>query len=190
METLPSKPVVIPLSKGKIFLTLLGSLAFVALGIWFLGTKDPELSSPVVKVVGGVAVLFFGACGLFALTKLFDFRPGLVIDAEGIIDNSSAVAAGRIRWEEITGLSVTTIQRTQILNILVRSPEALLEGKGRLARLAGSANIGMTGTPVNISSHALKVRFDDLGPLIHHWWVAHHQTGPTPEPTGDSPTPS
>lgn len=94
----------------------------------------PLSKTKIMLIFAGL--IFFGFCGVYAAGKLADRKPGLVIDDEGIIDNSSAIAAGRIRWGNMMGFTVTTIQGTKILNILVRSPQSYLEGKGRLARLA------------------------------------------------------
>lgn len=157
-------PIIIALSKTKILLIAAGSLAFALLSAWILFTKepDPRLNSPRAKAAGMAGIVFFGFCGAFAVWKCSDSKPGLIIDAEGIIDNSSAIAAGRVRWSDITGFSVSKIQGTRILNILVASPESYVAGKGWLSRMAGAANIKLVGTPINISSHSLKIDFDEL----------------------------
>ncbi|MFO1486188.1 MAG: STM3941 family protein [Verrucomicrobiaceae bacterium] len=139
----------------------------------------PLSKTKIMLIFAGL--IFFGFCGVYAAGKLADLKPGIVIDDEGIIDNSSAIAAGRIHWDNMMGFTVTTIQGTKILNILVRSPQSYLEGKGRLARLAGAANIKMVGTPVNITSHALKIKFDDLVRLINEACIAHSKRVPRSE---------
>jgi len=178
-----SAPISIPLSKTKIFLIFLGSLLFVILSSWILLSErsDPVLHSVKAKIAAVVGIAFFGFGGIYAAGKLADRKPGLIIDSEGIIDNSSAVAAGRVRWDDMTGLTVSKIQSTRFLNILVRSPQACLEGKSRLMKLAGAANIKMTGTPINISSNALKIKFDDLVRLINEAAIAHSNRMPHSE---------
>ena len=96
----------IPLSKTKLVLLLLASLVFVASAIWLL--LQPPLprgffwgSTFMIKSIGIVTILFFGSLSLFIGNKLRDTQPGLTISAEGIKDNSSAVAAGLIPWQDI-----------------------------------------------------------------------------------------
>ena len=82
----------IPLSKNKLFWGIGGSLLFVIAGIWlFLNAESFQehsfrlLRNPiVVKGVGILSVLFFGATGFFGIKKLFDKKVGLTIDSNGI----------------------------------------------------------------------------------------------------------
>ena len=57
---------------------------------------------------------------IYGCIKIFDSKPGLVIDAEGLIDNSSAAAAGRIPWTDIGGVNVFTMHRQRMLTIELR----------------------------------------------------------------------
>lgn len=72
----------IPFSKTKMVLTLLGSLVFIGLGLWFV--IDPPASNhrvfgnPTrVFTVGLVSMLFFGLVCVVVIRKLVDNRPGL-----------------------------------------------------------------------------------------------------------------
>jgi hypothetical protein len=60
----------------------------------------------VLRAVAVIGAGFAGLCACYASIKVFDRRPGLVIDKEGIVDNSSGVAVGRVPWHEITGARV------------------------------------------------------------------------------------
>lgn len=154
----------IPSSKVKLMLMTAGAILFVAVGIWLLGLADTQSRYPPAYVKG-VAVLtigFFGLCGLFAFFKLFDGSPGLVLDREGIIDNSSAVAAGRVSWREIRDVQVVSVSGQRFLAFIVTDPEKYL-GKGNpVSSFFAKMNYRMYGTPVFISAHALRVRFEDL----------------------------
>ena len=160
--------VVVPLSKGKILLLALGAVVFIVLGAWFyLNADDMPYRNPLVaKTVGGACVLFFGVCAIYASRKLFDSSPGLIIDAEGLVDNSSGISAGRIPWSDITGFKVSTIQRQKFLSIEVRNPEAYLQRASRPKRFLVAANMKFFGGPIHISSNALAISFDDLVKII------------------------
>lgn len=80
----------IPTSKTKTSLMLLvASIAFVIAGIWLLFISLCEsliILIFLLSFTGFVSIVFFGACGLSSLIRLFDTQPGLVLDSEGIID--------------------------------------------------------------------------------------------------------
>lgn len=156
----------ITIASSKVKLTLLtaGAALFVAGGIWLFGLADTQSRySPIyVKGVSVLTIGFFGLCGLYGLLKLFDGSPGLVLDREGIIDNSSGVAAGRISWREIRDIQVRSIGGQRFVAVMVADPEKYL-GKGNfLSRFFVKANYKMYGTPIFISAHSLKVKFEDL----------------------------
>lgn len=160
--------VVVPLSKSKRGLLLLGSIAFVvgSLWIWSLADSQNRFSPIYLKVVAVAGLAFFGLCGVHGCFKLFDMRPGLIIDSGGIVDNSSAVAAGRILWEEITGFSVSEIAGQRFLTVAVSNPQKFVRRGWFIVRLLNALNTKMTGSPINISSNSLKMQFDELVELM------------------------
>jgi hypothetical protein len=160
----PAEPLAIPLSRRKILLLTAGAWAFVALSAWLWTIADiqPRFNPLVVKGAAVAAVLFFGLCGAYGCRKIFDRRPGLVLDAEGIIDNASGLAAGRVPWEEITAIHVTEISNQRILTIIVADPGRYLARGSAFTRLLNRANIHLTGSPVNISANTLAVDFEEL----------------------------
>jgi len=168
MNTAPTTKVAIPLSKGKVLLFLAGAVAFVAVGIflWSIAETQDRYNALYVKVVALVSMAGFGLSGVYFCIKLFDGRPGLIIDAEGIVDNSSGVAAGRIPWSEIVGLSITTIRRASFVTVHVTDPYKYVERAGALKRMIHSVNIKMVGSPINISSVELRIPFDELVRLL------------------------
>ena len=155
---------VIPLSKAKIVLLLLGSLAFVGSGIWIWSVADNQthFNPFYIRAVAVAGVSFFGLCALYCSFKVFDTRPGLIIDNQGIVDNSSAVAAGRISWDEIVGVKVAEVSGQRFITVEVANPERIVERGGFLSRLLNGESMKMTGSPINISSNSLNVKFDTL----------------------------
>ena len=106
-------------SKTKLLLVFLGSLTFVALGLWFViepptNHHNRHYSPTILLIVGYASIIFFGLCALIAMRKLFDNRPGLVIDDLGLSDNSSGVSSGQILWADILYISVIEIQIQKI----------------------------------------------------------------------------
>jgi hypothetical protein len=156
--------VVVPLSKVKVALHLLGAIVFVAAGIWIWWIADTQgqLSSLLMKAVAVADVAFFGLAAIYLCVKVLDTRPGLVIDSHGIVDNSNAVAAGRIFWHDIVGLRVSESAGQRFITIEVVNAERFVTRGNRLRQMLNAANTKMTGSPINISSNSLQVKFDDL----------------------------
>lgn len=157
----------IELSKAKMILLLLGAIVFVAAGLWMFSLNPETIreahKNPLfVHGVGIAAMVFFGLCVLAALRKLFDKRPGLVLNSSGIIENSSSVSAGFIPWSEIVGAEIFQVHRQKMLIIKVINPEAYIERGNALKRLANRANYKMCGSPIAITSNTLKISFPEL----------------------------
>jgi hypothetical protein len=165
---------IVELSKKKVFLIILGSCAFVALGVWLLfldeATIQSQRRSPMlVHGIGLVAVAFFGLIGAFGIKKLFDKKPGLVFNSSGIVDNSSAVSAGLIPWSEILGAEIFETHKQKMLIIKVRYPQKYIERGGQLKQLLNKANYKMCGSPIAITSSGLKVNFQELLSLFSQY---------------------
>ena len=129
--------ITIPLSKKKTFLAFLGSLCFVLLGVWLFNLEDADIETKFWAVVD---VLFFGFCLIFTLIKLFDNKPGLIINDQGIIDQSSAVSAGLIRWENIKDIAILEMYGQKILTIYVKNQEEILMQQPDLQRKVMNMN--------------------------------------------------
>lgn len=161
--------IVIALSKFKLTLITGGAILFVLVGIWLFGIADTQTrDSPLyLKGVSVLAVGFFGLCGIYGLVKLFDGSPGLVLDREGVVDNSSALAVGRVPWRDIHDVEALSISGQHFLALVVLDPEKYL-GKGNiLRRLFVRLNYKLYRTPICISANALEIEFEDLEKHIH-----------------------
>lgn len=162
----------IPLSKTKMTITFLGSLAFVGLGLWFL--INPPKSNhwlfgnpTLIFVVGLASVLFFGLVAITIFRKFSDKKAGLIISKDGITDNSSGVSAGLIPWTDIQEIKVSQVMNQKFLMFIVSNPQDYLDKvKNPLKRNAMKVNYKTYGSPISISSNALKTNFDDLQKLL------------------------
>ena len=161
----------IPLSKKKMFLALFGALIFLVLGINFMVNPEKYISyafrSPeLIRISGISAFLFSTLCIIFISIKLFDKKPGLTIDKNGITDNSNYNKVGLIEWNEIIGIRTEQIMSTKFLLIDVQNPEKFIEKASRIKASLMRANMRMYNTPLSISSTALKYDFENLEKTI------------------------
>jgi hypothetical protein len=165
---------IIELSKGKILLLVIGAAAFVALGIWMYRLdpawieSQPRFNNPLITHgIGIVSVVFFGLCGILGIKKMFDRRPGLILSAAGLSDNSSGVSAGVIPWDEIEGFGVFKIRSQKLLVIRLTDPEKYIQAGGPGRRALRAMNFKLCGSPFTIASNSLKISFDDLVSLCN-----------------------
>jgi hypothetical protein len=119
----------------------------VSVVLWYV---RPTL---VVRTVALVGTLFFGLCGVYAIVKLFDRRPGLILDHEGIVGAQS------------------------FLTIDVRDPRRFVERGGALRRLLNRANVGIVGSAINISTIGLAISREELGRHVAAFYAAYGRRG-------------
>ncbi len=158
----------IKLSKTKGILTFLGSVAFVLVSIWLISFADNQhrYSQGFVKAAGYVGLIFFGLCGLYIFYKLFDTKPGLVIDDKGILDNSSAASGHIIKWDRIVGLRVGQVKSTKFILIDLVDPEQFMNEMKGIKKTLMWGTYKMYGTPTSILCSTLNCDFDKLYNLI------------------------
>jgi len=159
----------IPLGKTKLLLGIGGSLLFIVAGYFLFTTlayKQTILNPSFVKAAGVAGILFFGATGIYGIRKLFDKSIGLIIDENGIFDNTNASSIGLIKWSDITGIEVKQVQSTRFLLVYAINPEDYMNKAKGIKRKLMVANNKFYGTPLSITSNTLKCSFDELENLI------------------------
>jgi hypothetical protein len=158
----------IPLSKKKLIIMLIGSIGFVAVGLWFV-INPPAINnsffgnSTVILLTGIASILFFGLCAVFMARKISDKKPGLIIDNIGITDNSSGVSAGQIFWNDIENISVIELHRQKLIMLHLTNPQEYIDKQtSGFKRKVMNMNLNMYETPCIISSNTLQINFDEL----------------------------
>jgi hypothetical protein len=162
----------IPLNKSKIVMMLIGASAFVAIGLWFV-IAPPEIKNSYwgnptrLAFAGYASIFFFGLCAAFFIRKLPDTKPGLIIENTGLIDNSGALSAGQILWEDIVNISVLEMHKQKLLMLEVKNPQVYINRQsGLLKRKGMELNYKMYGTPLSITANGLKMPFEELYTLV------------------------
>jgi hypothetical protein len=164
----------IPLSKTKLLLGIGGSILFIVLGIWLFTHSNDFQNMPlrmlrnptIIKIAGIAGVLFFGATGIYGFKKMFENNVGLLIDDNGIIDNTNASSIGLIKWSDITEIKTEQVMSTKFLLIYTKDPNGILAKVTGIKRKLMVGNLKMYGTPISITSNTLKYNFNDLEKLL------------------------
>lgn len=171
-------PVTVPLSKGKLLLAFLGACVFVILGIWLWGRTDQYTGFALAKAWFGAitCVLFFGAGAVVLAIKLFDRRPGLVLNDEGVHRLGLLGFQPVIPWKHITHCSTVKVERTTILLVHVDNVEEVIARLAPIARWFQRMAIVRYGTPHSLASTNLRIDIEQLKALIENGAEAHRRT--------------
>lgn len=166
-ETTPGRVaaerLVIPMAKGSLTRFLVISIVGVAGFAYLLfGRADSTALAPLLRVLSTAGIVFCILSAVFAARRLFDPTPGLVLDAEGLIDNSNVLGAGRVRWDEITEIRVTKSGPQRFLTVLVDDPRKFIDRGRSMRRKIYEANYRKAGSPVNVTGRTLAIPFEEL----------------------------
>lgn len=158
----------IPVNKKKISLYLLGSIAFVAIGIWFVvAPPDTEEGPLFIKGIGWASIVLFGLGIVIFVRKMLDKRPGLAITPEGLNYYYSMGNTMVVRWEDIIRFDVYEVNKQKLLMVQVKNPQDYVKSQtNALLRKLSEGNISMYGTPICIATNPLQIKLDDLVLLL------------------------
>lgn len=161
----------IPLNKQKILLLIFGAATLVAVGVLFIINpvefEGRRASKEMIFIIGIAAVLFFGICLVFAIRKLFSKQVGLMINSDGLIDNSAGNSAGQILWTDVKGITIYNVMNQKFVSVHVKDPEKYISAqKNVFKRKLMAQNYKMAGTPISISPNTLKISFNELHSLL------------------------
>ena len=174
--------VVINFSKKKVGLLCFAAIIFVILGFYLFQIADTQtvfnssFMKVFTKISSIIAIIFFGFASVYALIKLFDNKPALVINENGIIDNSSSTSAGLIKWENIVSISITEIFGIfgqKILSIEINNADEIITKQGILKKILMKLNNNFYKSPIQISSNALECNFQELYSILKEQLSSH-----------------
>lgn len=166
----PNDLVIYP-STTKTIGLVLAALVFVVLGVVFIGVgQTGEEGSPGLVVIGGISVVFFGACLVYLVYRLFNRKPSLIVNDEGIVDHSSAIGGGELKWADIEEIMLYDYMGQRFIGIRLHDTETFLARQSGLKKTLMKANQGLVQATVNITQVAVKMPLEDLYVLMMEKW--------------------
>jgi hypothetical protein len=142
--------------KGKVI--LLGFLSFLfvvaGIGVLYFAAANNEDAWPL-WVIGVLAIVFFGLCIVYYFYTLFNRKPALIVDHEGIQDNSSYLAAGMVRWDEIEEIKWVSFQKQIFLGLITYDRSLITNRSTGLKKILNKINKSMLDSQVNITIQIL-----------------------------------
>jgi hypothetical protein len=161
MSAPSTEDLVIPADREQQRFLIGVSAVFTAFGaaLLYYGTTEGGFAEVGWLVLGTVIAGFFGlATGRLLVRLLTDRRPGLVLSAEGLTDNSSASSAGFIAWRDIEDVRANP----RWVALQLRDQSRTLARRRKLMRWSARR----FGGDVLINTSGLLVQPEDLLRLI------------------------
>lgn len=148
----------------------LAAAGFVSVGL-FVGffSEIIEVGFGIIILVTYIGVPFFGLGLIYFLYRLVVRKPALVVSAEGIYDNASALSAGQLRWEEIELVCPYSFGSQRMLGITLKDEQAVLARQNFLKRLLMRVNKNLAGYLINLPQSSLPMTADELMPEINRY---------------------
>lgn len=168
------------LTRKKTFLYLIGSLIFVLIGLFGLGavtfvvhseSKVTDWSRLIfIGIISLAAILFFGFTFFFYLFRIFSRKPSIILNDEGIMDNSTFGSTGLIKWEDIKEVKIYDFEvknqygecKQKFLGIVPKDFNKLIESKKWVKNKFLRLNQNYVGAPINIPQNIIKISLEDL----------------------------
>lgn len=156
----------IAMSHAKTALLLLCAMVFVAIGTWMVLMPQAAYFS---VALGIVSIVFFGACGAVAIKKLMQKSPGLMVNLQGVHDQSGGTSAGFVPWKDVSAVQPSFISGQKFVSLMLHDAQKYSQHGNALQQRLAKLNMSLVGTPINISANTLKINFDDLLALLESY---------------------
>jgi hypothetical protein len=118
-------------------------------------------------LIGIIGILFFGSIVVYGIKKILNKKIGLIIDSNGITDDTNLTSIGLIEWNDIIEIRTEQIMTTKFLLIDVNNPEKYIgKAKNGIQSFLMKFNMNKYETPLSISSSVLNFNFKELEKLI------------------------
>ena len=169
----PPERIAIPFSRLKCLVILAVASVFVVACAFFATHSQGQAryAPTFVRIVCGAGVALFAAVAIMSVVRLFDSRPGLIVDRQGVDDRTNFSSIGRVDWADVRGLRTVKARWNNGLVVELHEPQRFA-GRGNIVQRllrAGAAS------PVVLGSNALDVPFDTMVQIVrrfHDDWNA------------------
>ncbi|NDI33233.1 STM3941 family protein [Chengkuizengella sediminis] len=163
-----------PKKRKLIKLTVIGiSLILICAITSFISLSEVSQDNKYIPIF----FFFFSLCGifmfgmaiLFYLKRLKYPAPSIILNKEGIYDNSSAFKTGMIKWEEINRMYIYDIKKNRFLGLEINNFDQFVSKQNRFMKLLIKINQKFYRTPITIPESMLSIRLEELIELIIHF---------------------
>lgn len=101
---------------------------------------------------------------------MFKTKPALIINEKGIIDQSTYIAPGLIKWEEIQSIDFVQFSGQTYLGIFTKDPDLVVNRSNSLKKMLNRINKGLLPSQVNIPVKILDCSVEELVEKVSKQW--------------------
>lgn len=150
-------PIIIRVSRKRMWGLLIGALCFVGLGVLLVATGDAPLQ-------GWVGIAAFGYFAIVFVQQLCDTRPRIIIDDRGISSPTSKLPV--IEWTDIADVYVQRLRGNAFLCLKLRDPTNYTEGLSPKIQRAAALNRRLGLSDLNLTLTASDADPEQLHQLV------------------------
>lgn len=159
-------------SAKKLFGLTFASMVFVAVGILLIVVGQWEEETPIIMIIiGFISVGFFGLCLIYCLYRLMNKRPSIIINGDGIMDNSSYIGGGLLKWSDIQDVVLYEFMGQRFIGLKLHDIERFMAQQSGMKKALIRMNKRMINMPVNIPQSGVRMPLDQLYTLIKETWM-------------------
>ncbi|GGA81429.1 STM3941 family protein [Ornithinibacillus halotolerans] len=164
--------IVIYAKKGKLVLYGILCILFVLVSglLLVVGLGDSSNDRWKLIIIGGIGFIFFGLCMIYWIKSMLKRKPAIILNNEGIIDQSTYIGAGLVKWSEIADVDFVNFGGQTYLGIYTIDPELIINRSTPFKRFLNQMNKGLLATQVNIPIKILDCSLDELIDAIGYFW--------------------
>jgi len=168
----PTEQTIIYPSRRKMVGQTILCIAFVALGLWLLTNKGILDNTLVDRyrlnlIIGALTILIFGSFLTIWIFKLLDRKPGVIVDENVIVDNSTFISIGKVPWSDIESVKLSTYS-SNVITVLLKDPNKYIEQQQNpVIKKLLKANYEKSGSPVNIQTLSLETDVESLKKILN-----------------------
>lgn len=128
----------------------------------------------LLKIIFIVGTLFFPYCAWYYIKGSLHPKPVLIVDEQGVTDQSSALAFGFISWQDINRIYAIEFMQQVYIELELRDEEKYLKSLSIWKRKTISINKKMGFQAVSIVLNATGVNPYDLVPVMKDRMIKAH----------------
>ena len=171
---------VVTSSLWRSILLIIASIIMTVLCIKFSGSEDIWIFEKIIAIIW---ILFFGFATIFLIYRTIAKKELVIVDKNGITDNSSAVSIWFIPWNDISNIEIKStetqkinwlltaqskkaIENQKFISVSINNEEKYLEQISQWKKMLllsnkqlglGTVNITLVGTGVDINEFYQKI---------------------------------
>lgn len=159
-------------SAKKLIGLAFASMVFVAVGILLIVVGQSEEETPIIMVIiGFISAGFFGLCLIYCLYRLMNKKASIIINGDGILDNSSYIGGGLLKWSDIQDVVLYEFMGQRFIGLKLHDTERFMAQQSGMKKALIRMNKRMINMPVNIPQSGVRMPLDQLYVLIRETWM-------------------